>query len=146
MQSLYIHIPYICAIICLLIMLFSYRKKLKDLRIKEALNEQAILLTNKHYEEKIQALQHTLTTTKSEYLTQLESLKKEHTLNLTNALRERENALKAQYTQKQELMQELLQTNQEKHTALMTQRFYEISEQLLEEKNRQFQEKQTTLR
>ena len=143
MQSLYIHIPYICAIICLLIMLFSYRKKLKDLRIKEALNEQAILLTNKHYEEKIQALQHTLTTTKSEYLTQLESLKKEHTLNLTNALRERENALKAQYTQKQELMQELLQTNQEKHTALMTQRFYEISEQLLEEKNRQFQEKQT---
>ena len=113
MQSLYIHIPYICAIICLFIMLVLYRQRIKALRIKEALNEQAILLTNKHYEEKIQDLQHTLIAAKSEYLTQLESLKKENTLNLTNALQERENALKAQYTQKQELMQELLQINQE---------------------------------
>ncbi len=144
MEALYIiHACYICIIICLFIILFLYRQKLKDSRIKEALNEQATLLTNKHYEEKIQDLQDTLTTTKNEHAAQLESLKKEHALNLTNALQDQENTLKTQYTQKQELMQEILQTNQEKQSALMTQRFYEISEQLLEEKNRQFQEKQS---
>lgn len=144
MISLYIvNICYICVIVCLLVVLFLYRRKIKTLHIKEALSEQAISLTNKYFEERIHDLQHTLTTTKNEYISQVESLKKEHNINLTNALQEQENILKIQYAQKQELMQEMLQANQEKHSALMTKRFYEISEQLLEEKNRQFQEKQT---
>ncbi|GAB0172890.1 hypothetical protein NHP164001_09060 [Helicobacter trogontum] len=144
MESLYIiNACYICIIICLLIVLFLYRKKIRALRIKEALNEQAALLTNKHFEEKKQDMQHTLMLNKNEYLTQLELIKKEYALNLANALQEQEKTLQLQYAQKQELMQEILQTNQEKHSALMTQRFYEISEKLLEEKNRQFQEKQT---
>ena len=133
----------IFVVLCVIIALFIYRKKLKILRMQNVLQEQATSLTQKHLEDKLKDLQILLVTTKNEYEEKLKTLKQEHAETLSNALQEQASSLQEQYTQKHTLMQEMLQTNQEKQAAIMTQRFYEMSEQILEEKSRQFQEKQT---
>lgn len=127
-----------------LIALFVYKRKLKLLAIQQALKEQSLILTKQHLEEKLHDAQILLTTTKNEHFIQIQAIKQEHEKSIANALRDQESILQAQYIQKHTLMQEILQSNQEKQIAMMTQRFYEISEQLLEEKGRQFQERQTT--
>lgn len=131
-----INLCWIVAFLPVLAMLFFYKRKLKILSMQKALQEQATTLTQKHLEEKLQDLQLLLTTTKNDYEEKIQKLKQEHTQALANTLQE-------QYTQKYALMQEMSQASQEKQAAIMTQRFYEMGEQLLEEKSRQFQEKQT---
>ncbi len=110
--------------------------------MQHALNEQAFTLTQKHLEEKNQEMQYMLEASKNEHIAQIQTIKNEHTQMLAYALQEQEQKLQEQYAQKQILVQEMLQANQDKQAAIMTQRFYEMSEKLFEEKNRQFQEKQ----
>lgn len=138
-----VNLCWIVAFLPILPILFFYKRKLKLLNIQKALQEQAATLTQKHFEEKLQDLQNLLVTTKNEYEYKMQILKQEHTETLANALQEQAYAMQEQYNQKHAIMQEMLQAEQDKQAAIMTKRFYEMSEQLLEEKSRQFQEKQT---
>lgn len=138
-----VNLCWIVAFLPILAILFFYKRKLKLLNIQKALQEQAATLTQKHFEEKLQDLQNLLVTTKNEYEYKMQILKQEHTETLANALQEQAYAMQEQYNQKHAIMQEMLQAEQDKQAAIMTKRFYEMSEQLLEEKSRQFQEKQT---
>lgn len=137
------NICWFCVVMLALVALFIYRRKYQLLLIRHTLEQQEALLIQKHFEAKIEDMQNALMASKSEHAMQLSVQKQEYADTLKNALQEQASILQAQYMQKHTFMQEMLQANQEKQTAIMTQRFYEMSEQLLEEKSRQFQEKQT---
>lgn len=142
-MNLFINLCFIFALLIMLFILFIYRRKIKILSVQNALQEQASTLTQKHLEERLQAAQNLLEETKRESEIKLQQLKQESAETLANSLQSQEASLHAQYMQKHTLMQEMMQANQEKQAAIMAQRFYQMSEQILEEKSRQFQEKQT---
>ncbi|STQ85272.1 DNA recombination protein RmuC [Helicobacter muridarum] len=77
---------------------------------------------------------------------QIQELQESHKIELqerlSKALKEQEEKLNAQYQIQQEELKGTLAIEREKQEALMMQRFYEISDSLLEQRGNQFQEKQ----
>ncbi|RDU72500.1 DNA recombination protein RmuC [Helicobacter aurati] len=114
------------------------RLRSESLQILESLKQE--------YENKLQAKENTLRESYTHYIAKIQEIQDAHKTELQEKIREalleQEEKLNTQYHAKQEEIAKTLTIEREKQEALMTQRFYEISNSLLEQKGQQFQEKQ----
>ncbi|RDU60080.1 hypothetical protein CQA44_10895, partial [Helicobacter sp. MIT 14-3879] len=126
---------------------------LEKLQIAQTNNENLHLETiqnlesmKQEYEHKLQAKDLVLQEVHKNHAAKIQEIQDFHKIEIQErlkaALSEQESKLNTQYRIKQEEITQTLTIEREKQEALLTQRFYEISNALLEQKGKQFQEKQ----
>ncbi|RDU67155.1 DNA recombination protein RmuC [Helicobacter didelphidarum] len=111
----------------------EYNLKIQELRLKNEYFETTL-------QDKIKELE-SLSLAKDSQIT---ILKNEYEKKIQESLNEQEQKFQFQIIQKQQEIQEILRTEREKQEVLMKEAFRNLSNELLEEKSKQFQEQQHT--
>ena len=103
----------------------------------------SIEILKREYENKLTQQEQTLQKCYEQHSKDIINMQELYEKKLQESLQNREKQLQEQTNEKQEVLRELLHTERQKQEALFTQRFYELSDKLLDEKTKQFQENQT---
>ncbi len=98
--------------------------------------------TKQQYEEKIAQQETIIFDMQKNHTKEILSNQEMYEKKLFNLLQEQEKNLATKNTENKDLLQEILNAEREKQEAVMMQRFHELGDKLLEEKSKQFQEKQ----
>lgn len=138
-MAYYILLVIIVFLLCLIIFIRSrYKLKLQEITLKNEYLSQNLNDLNTQLDSKKNELEKLRNSQKSEILEMQESYEKK----ISQALQEQEKKLESKEKQKQENLKELLDNERQIQIALLTQKFGELSNVILEEKSKSFEEKQ----
>ena len=119
---------------------------IQELQIKEHYNKERLQQLYSEYERLKTESTSMQEAMREHYEGRLQTLQDSHKLEMQERLREelelQKGRLQEEYQQRQEEVTKTLAAEREKQEALLTQRFYEISEALLSQRGQEFQEKQ----